>query len=122
MVTKTYLKTTYLPTYVSVVTVLTVVTVVTIVKVVKVVTVKTEVTVVTQKFTQYLFPQKVLFIRNFSYQKKLKMLQHLKPQNLTKLKNSKCDITKINKKCDKMQIVKKKKSKTQIVTKLNKSK
>ena len=49
MVTKTYLKPTYLPTYATVVTVGTVVTVVTEVKVVKVVTAVTLVTVVTKQ-------------------------------------------------------------------------
>ena len=47
IVTKTYLKPTYLPTYATVVTIVTVVTVVTVVKVVTLVTVVTVGTVVT---------------------------------------------------------------------------
>ena len=75
MVTKTYQKPTYLPTYATVVTVVTVVTLVTVVKVVTVVTVVT----------------KLPFQHNFFFTKKVKMQQNSKTQNLTKLKNSSCD-------------------------------
>ena len=63
MVTKTYLKPIYLPTYATVMTVMTVETVVTVVKVVTVVTVVTLVTVGTRK----LFPPKNCFHQNICY-------------------------------------------------------
>ena len=64
IVTKTYLKLTYLPTYVTLVTVVTVVTV-----------------VAKQLFSPNKISQKKIFIKK------------QKTQNMTKLKNSSCDET-----------------------------
>ena len=81
MVTKTYLKLTYFPTYVIVVSVVTVVIVV------KVVTVVTLVTLVTKK----LFSPKTLLIKNFVCQKSSKnKLSFTHNNNFTK-KKIKCD-------------------------------
>ena len=69
MVTKTYIKPTYLPTYVTVVTIVTVVTVVTVVKVVTVVT----------KVTFFFFQQTKFFNNKKFTQEKLHKMHLRQP-------------------------------------------
>ena len=102
MVIKTYLKPTYLPTYATVVTVVTVVTAVTVVIVVTVFTVETK----KNCFHQTTFFTKKLFIKpDNSFTKKkitiffLQKKKFTKQSNVTKVKNSKIDNSKMSK-CD----------------------
>ena len=123
IVTKTYVKCTYLPTFAKVVTVVIFDTVVTLVTVVTVFTV----------LTKRLFSPKTLPAKNFFHQKKLKMWQNTKTEmwdkiymwhnmknlNVTKYKNLKFDKNK-NVTAQKLNIWQK--SKTQNVTKVKNSK
>ena len=113
MATKTYLKSIYLPTYVTIVTVVTVVTLVIVVKVVK------EVSLVSKKLfspnnffhLKTVFIKKTFFRRKKPLPKKSKCAKNPNTINLTKLKNSQCNksqkLQKLqNSVCDKTQQLK----------------